>query len=377
MEEESFGQKAKAVGLIGLLSVYEFFDGLTFGSANRVEESIDDYRDGKIDGIELGLKLTRDVGVGTVAVLANVATGGQLTTILGTGTRGVVASGAALGITSTFTNDVVRMGYGEQDGFSSPETYATSAAAGAALGWVFSKAIGAGKPSSQSSVSHSSSGKPPTGNTKVIKESRTTTNASGKQVTASPKPPQVRERVLQALKESKQARDTSKFSRYANREKAHARLENTRRINRESNFKKYAQNEAEHLRSSAPDPSKKGPGSWVKKNESLGTGADYQARLVPNRVGETYRVNYSNPRPRGRQYIDFDDFDAVSNRLVDVKKSVRTTRKSVNQAQRQMMAAQEHGVGVVWRVPSHAQRLRAEAFFRRKGISGIDVEVFE
>lgn len=102
---------------------------------------------------------------------------------------------------------------------------------------------------------------------------------------------------------------------------------------------------------------KRGPGEWVLKNESLGSGASYQAANVPGRAGQTYRVPFKKLNPRGRPYVDFDDFERELNALIEYKTSIRTTKKGLDQALRQVAAAQEHGAQVIWRVPTHAQRL--------------------
>jgi len=118
-----------------------------------------------------------------------------------------------------------------------------------------------------------------------------------------------------------------------------------------------------------PAPTGRSPGQWVAKNESLGTGAELQSKLVPGREGQTYRVPFENPNPKGRPYVDFDDYDAARDALIDVKQSVVTSRKGLDQTQ-------QIGVkNVIWKVSNRSQKLRAEAFFRRKGITGIDVEI--
>jgi hypothetical protein len=118
------------------------------------------------------------------------------------------------------------------------------------------------------------------------------------------------------------------------------------------------------------------PGQWVLKNESLGTGSAFQAQQVPGRSGQAYRVPYKNPKRGGKPHVDFDDYDPATNKLIDVKKSVVTSKKGLDQVLRQLDAAKQNGVaGIIWKVANKAQKLRAEAWFRRKGITGIEVIV--
>jgi hypothetical protein len=91
-------------------------------------------------------------------------------------------------------------------------------------------------------------------------------------------------------------------------------------------------------------PTGKSPGQWVAKNESLGTGAELQSKLVPGREGQTYRVPFKNPKPNGRSHVDFDDYDAARDALIDVKQSVVTSKKGLDQTQRQLQAALQNWV---------------------------------
>jgi predicted secreted acid phosphatase len=88
-------------------------------------------------------------------------------------------------------------------------------------------------------------------------------------------------------------------------------------------------------------------------------------------------VFYTNPKPRGRGHVDFDDYDAKREALVDYKSNeVRTTKKTADQAMRQLEAARQNGIKtVIWRVQSEKQKRRAEKFLERRKIQGITIEV--
>jgi hypothetical protein len=80
-------------------------------------------------------------------------------------------------------------------------------------------------------------------------------------------------------------------------------------------------------------------------------------------AGQTYRVPYTNPNPRGRSYVDFDGVQGGV--PVDAKVAIVTRQKTVSQAARQAEALRQSGSIGVWKVPSLVEARRARAVIER------------
>ncbi|MCB9397610.1 MAG: hypothetical protein H6510_07340 [Acidobacteria bacterium] len=140
-----------ALGLSFVGAGYEVLNGVTFGSAQRIQEDLDKWENGRIDSDELWKRSTKNFGIGAAGVLLTAATGGGVTAIFSKLSTSALlaetAGGVAAGLAAQGYTDLVAIHFGEQDSFSSLGSYILAGTLGGFTGYAKYKASANGKAS--------------------------------------------------------------------------------------------------------------------------------------------------------------------------------------------------------------------------------------